>query len=79
MRVNAVCPGWAGTDLVTDRKAEFEGVLGVSFDEYIDHIQGRLGTPEEIAGVVVFLASDRSRFSSGSAYIVDGGATASLV
>ena len=47
-----------------------------TFDEIIDHIQGRLATPEEIAGVAVFLASDRSRFSSGSTYNVDGGATA---
>ena len=69
----------SGTDMVNDHKDELEGVLGVSFDEYIDHIQKRLGTPEEIAAVVVFLASDRSRFSSGSTYNVDGGATASLV
>lgn len=79
VRVNAVCPGWAGTDMVNDRKEELEGILGVSFDEYIEHVQKRLGTPEEIAAVVVFLASDRSRFSSGSTYNVDGGATASLV
>jgi NAD(P)-dependent dehydrogenase (short-subunit alcohol dehydrogenase family) len=78
--VNAICPGWVETDMVADRKEELEGVLGVSFDEYIDHVQGgRLGEPEEIAAVALFLASDRSRFSSGSAFIVDGGARASLV
>ena len=79
VRVNAICPGWVGTDLVYDRKAEFEAVLGISFDEYIGHIQGRLGEPSEIAPLAVFLASDRSSFSSGTAYVVDGGATASLV
>ena len=79
VRVNAICPGWVETDMVSDRKEELEGVLGVNFEEVIAHIQGRLGTPEEIAGVAVFLASDRSRFSSGSTYVVDGGATASLV
>jgi NAD(P)-dependent dehydrogenase (short-subunit alcohol dehydrogenase family) len=79
VRVNAICPGWVKTDMVMDRKAELEGVLGVSFDDVIAHIQGRLGEPEEIAGLALFLASDRSRFASGTAYVIDGGATASLV
>ena len=79
VRVNAICPGWVGTDLVFDRKAELEAVLGIGFDDYIGHIQGRLGEPNEIAPLAVFLASDRSSFSSGTAYVVDGGATASLV
>ncbi len=79
VRVNAICPGWLATDLVKDRKAELEAALGVQFEEVIDHIQGRLGEPEEIASLAVFLASDRSRFSSGSTFNVDGGATASLV
>lgn len=79
VRVNAICPGWLDTDMVNDRKAELEAALGISFDDYIGHIQGRLGDPDEVAGLAVFLASDRSRFSSGSAYVVDGGATASLL
>ncbi len=79
VRVNAICPGWLDTDMVHDHKAELEAVLGVSFDDYIGHLQGRLGDPDEVAGLAVFLASERSRFSSGSAYVVDGGATASLV
>jgi NAD(P)-dependent dehydrogenase (short-subunit alcohol dehydrogenase family) len=79
VRVNAICPGWINTDMVNDRKAELEAALGLSFDDYIGHIQGRLGEPDEVAGLAVFLASERSRFCSGSAYVVDGGATASLV
>ncbi|MEA2272969.1 MAG: hypothetical protein QOI98_1677 [Solirubrobacteraceae bacterium] len=80
IRVNAICPGWVATDMVSDKKEELEGVLGVDFGEVIDHIQGgRLGEPDEIASLAVFLASDRSRFSSGSAFVIDGGATASLV
>jgi len=79
VRVNAVCPGWLDTDMVNDKRGELEAVLGVSFDEVIDHIQGRLGQPDEIAGLVAFLASERSRFSSGTTYVADGGATASLV
>jgi NAD(P)-dependent dehydrogenase (short-subunit alcohol dehydrogenase family) len=79
VRVNAICPGWVDTDMVNDRKAEFESVLGISFDDYIAHVQGRLGEANEIAGLAVFLASERASFASGSAYVVDGGATASLV
>jgi NAD(P)-dependent dehydrogenase (short-subunit alcohol dehydrogenase family) len=79
VRVNAICPGWAATDMVADRKSELEAALGVEFEPVIEHLQGRLGTAEEIASVAVFLASDRSRFSSGSTFNVDGGATASLV
>jgi NAD(P)-dependent dehydrogenase (short-subunit alcohol dehydrogenase family) len=79
VRVNAICPGWVQTDMIDQNRESFEALLPMTFDEYITHIQGRLGEPDEIAGVAVFLASERSRFSSGTAYVVDGGATASLV
>jgi NAD(P)-dependent dehydrogenase (short-subunit alcohol dehydrogenase family) len=79
VRVNAICPGWLATDMVLDKKAELEALLGMSFEDYIGHIQGRFGEPEEVAGLALFLASDRSSFSSGAAYVVDGGASASLL
>jgi NAD(P)-dependent dehydrogenase (short-subunit alcohol dehydrogenase family) len=79
VRVNAVCPGWVNTEMVSTNRDALEALLPVTFDEYIAHVQGRLGEPEDVAGVVLFLASDRSRFSSGSAYLVDGGALAHLV
>jgi NAD(P)-dependent dehydrogenase (short-subunit alcohol dehydrogenase family) len=78
VRANAICPGWIETDMVMERRSELEGVLGVDFAQVIGQLQGRLGKPEEIAGLAVFLASDRSAFSSGTAYMVDGGATAAL-
>ena len=79
VRVNAICPGWVQTDMIASNRDALEALLPMTFDEYIGHIQGRLGEPAEIADIAVFLASGRSRFSSGSAYVVDGGATASLV
>jgi NAD(P)-dependent dehydrogenase (short-subunit alcohol dehydrogenase family) len=40
------------------------------------HPMGRLARPEEIANLAVFLASDKSSFSTGSEFLVDGGYTA---
>ena len=39
----------------------------------------RLGTPEEIGGWFVFLASDYARFSAGQTYLIDGGRSAVMV
>jgi len=59
---------------------QFEELLNLpDFDAVIAQKQGRYGTPEEVARLAVFLASDRSRFSTGSAFVLDGGARASLL
>lgn len=80
VRVNAVCPGFIDTQLVQDRKADFEALgLPMPFDDLIAAKQGRYGTAEEVGKLVVFLAGPRSTFSSGSAYVLDGGARASVL
>ena len=80
VRVNAVCPGFIGTDLVTERAHLFEQGLGVDdFGAVINQTQGRMGEVGDVAPLVAFLASDRSRFSNASTFVVDGGLTASLV
>ena len=78
VRVNAICPGWVATDMVAEHKTELENALGIDLTEAVGQLQGRLGEPDEIGALAVFLASDRSRFASGTAYIADGGATASI-
>lgn len=78
VRVNAICPGWVATDMVAERKTELENALGIDLAEAVGQLQGRLGEPDEIGALAVFLASDRSRFASGAAYVADGGATASI-
>ena len=66
--VNAICPGYIGTDMV---KAIDEKVLN---ERIIPQIPvGRLGTPEEIARCVVFLASDDAGFITGSTISANGG------
>jgi 3-oxoacyl-[acyl-carrier protein] reductase len=67
IRVNAIAPGFIDTDMVR----------GVSSDWYERRIQsirmGRIGTPEDVAGVAVFLASDLAQYVTGQVIGVDGG------
>ena len=67
--VNSVSPGPIATPLFLSNPEEFKerALKGV-------HL-GRLGKPEEIADMVVFLASDEASFIIGQNFIVDGGRT----
>jgi len=66
--VNAICPGYIATEMV---KAIDEKVLN---ERIIPQIPvGRLGEPEEIARIVVFLASDEAGFITGSTMSANGG------
>jgi meso-butanediol dehydrogenase/(S,S)-butanediol dehydrogenase/diacetyl reductase len=76
IRVNVVCPGWIDTpfnDPAVERSGGAEALA--PFIEAMVPI-GRQGQPEEVADVVVFLASDRSRLMTGSVVVADGGLTA---
>lgn len=82
VRVNALVPGFIGTDMVDSAKADFERMLELGdggFDALIERKQGRYGEVTDVARLAVFLASDRSSFSTGAAFVVDGGAKASLI
>lgn len=80
VRANAICPAFIDTDLVLEAKPAFEEALGVpDFTAVIEQKQGRYGTPEEVANLATWLASDRSRWCTATAYVLDGGFTASLL
>jgi NAD(P)-dependent dehydrogenase (short-subunit alcohol dehydrogenase family) len=79
IRVNAVCPGFADTAMVERLVPDFEAATQVPFGDLVAAKQGRLGTPQDIAEVAAFLASDRATWITGSHYVLDGGLTASLV
>ena len=67
IRVNAVAPGFIETDMTSDLPVE-------TYQERVASIKmGRVGTPEDVAGVVLFLASDQSRYVTGQVIGVDGG------
>jgi 2-keto-3-deoxy-L-fuconate dehydrogenase len=73
IRVNAVCPGTVDTPWVRRLVDE----AGESLDTLrARQPMGRLGTPEEIADAVLYLASDAAAFVTGSAFVIDGGLTA---
>ena len=75
IRVNCICPGWIETPMslpfLTEvpEGREFAGKIAP---------MGRVGQPEDVASVAVFLASDDSSFVTGSAYVVDGGWTSGM-
>jgi NAD(P)-dependent dehydrogenase (short-subunit alcohol dehydrogenase family) len=79
IRVNAVCPGFVDTAMVDRAVPAIEATLGTSFADLVAAKQGRLGTVEEVAETVAFLASDRAGWTTGSHYVLDGGMTASLL
>ena len=76
IRVNCICPG----DVETPMLAADAKMRGMKWGEYLAGCAkrplGRVGTAEEIAKAVLFLASDESSFMTGAALVVDGGGTA---
>jgi NAD(P)-dependent dehydrogenase (short-subunit alcohol dehydrogenase family) len=76
IRVNCVCPGDTDTALLRSEARQ----LGTSESEFLseaaDRPLRRVGTPEEIAQAVLYLASDAASFVTGAALVVDGGGLA---
>jgi 3alpha(or 20beta)-hydroxysteroid dehydrogenase len=73
IRVNAVCPGGVNTQMGNPFAQEGEE-LDKPYKQYA--AIPRIGTPDEIAAVMVFLASDESSYCTGADFVVDGGYTA---
>ena len=78
IRANAICPGTVDSPSLQDRMRALGDATGGDYETarasfLARQPMGRLGTPEEIAELVVFLASDESAFMTGNAITVDGG------
>jgi NAD(P)-dependent dehydrogenase (short-subunit alcohol dehydrogenase family) len=72
IRVNAICPGAIDTPMVS--RVQGGGAMSERAINRISTL-GRIGKPEEIAKMALFLASDDSSFATGAPFIVDGGWT----
>ncbi len=79
IRCNCICPGTIGTPSLEDRiaaNAAAAGSVEAARGAFVARqAMGRLGTPEEIAALAVYLAGDESAFLTGQAIVIDGGWT----
>jgi 2-keto-3-deoxy-L-fuconate dehydrogenase len=75
VRCNAICPGTVDTPSLQGRINAFADPVQARKDFVARQPMGRLGTVEDITGMLVFLASDESLFATGNAYSIDGGMT----
>ena len=79
VRCNAICPGTVQTPSLDDRIAANAAAAGGMEQARTAFVarqaMGRLGAPEEIAAMAVYLASDEARFLTGQALVIDGGWT----
>ena len=76
IRCNAVLPGWIATPMADTAFALAADPAAARAKAVDRHPVGRLGRPEDVAGLVLWLASDEASFVSGSLFTIDGGLTA---
>lgn len=77
VRINAICPGDIDTPMLTSEAR----AKGIDEDEYIEQAaaaipSGRVGTPEEVAALALFLAGDAATHINGTAMLIDGASNA---
>ncbi|MBI5364763.1 MAG: SDR family oxidoreductase, partial [Planctomycetes bacterium] len=72
-RCHAVCPGTVQTPSLAERNARLGDVETARKAFVARQPIGRLGTPQEIAELVLHLASDESAYTTGAIHVVDGG------
>jgi 2-keto-3-deoxy-L-fuconate dehydrogenase len=75
VRCNAICPGTVDTPSLADRINAYDDPVAARKAFIARQPMGRIAQAEEIAPILVFLASDESRFVTGQAYSIDGGMT----
>lgn len=73
IRCNAICPGTVASPSLEQRIAAQPDPVAARAAFIARQPMGRLGTPEEIASLAVYLASDESAFTTGTIHVIDGG------
>lgn len=69
IRVNAICPGWIDVGNPDQLRLE----------DHLQHPAGRVGIPEDVANMAVFLVSKESAFITGQSFVIDGGMTKKMI
>jgi len=75
IRVNAIAPGWTHTGIGGGAFRKDSGMDAMHEQMAEETVLGRLGEPDDLKGIAVFLASDASAYCTGSIFTVDGGWT----
>lgn len=78
VRINCICPARVATPWVQQRIREYPDPAKALEQMSASQPVGRMGEPEEIAALALYLASDESRFTTGSALTIDGGMSAGI-
>lgn len=76
IRVNCICPGDTDTRMLREEAGQLGEPIQRFLAEAAQRPLGRVGTPDEIAQAVLYLASDASSFVTGTSLVVDGGGLA---
>ena len=76
VRCNAICPGWIATAMAEVAFEQSDDPAAARAGAVDRHPVGRLGSPEDVANLAAWLASDEATFVSGSLFTIDGGLTA---
>jgi 2-keto-3-deoxy-L-fuconate dehydrogenase len=72
IRCNVICPGTVDTPSLAGRIAAAADPEAARRDFIARQPMGRLGAPEEVAALALYLASDEASFTSGAVHIIDG-------
>lgn len=78
IRVNAICPGFIDTPMLQSFFGSSGDIDSLKQKVRDIHPMRRYGTPDDVAGLVRWLASDEARYASGQLWVLDGGLTAQV-
>ncbi|MFI4910846.1 MAG: SDR family oxidoreductase [Sedimentisphaeraceae bacterium JB056] len=74
VRVNCISPGWIDTSEYLDKAPE-----QLTKEDHHQHPCGRVGKPEDIAQMIVYLSSEKAKFITGQNFTIDGGMTKKMI